>query len=103
MIVETADLPAQGGKDDITHPLDFFALPPERDIWLQIEVKNTIYDDFTDAEIAYLKRLHVWPTPFVANLPIVTVESTLSVKRAVAFVRNQLTLREKGRNPQERD
>jgi hypothetical protein len=86
VIVETADLPAQGGTD-ITHPLDIFALTPERDLWLQAELKNDHFADFTESEIDYLKRMRVWPSPFVANIPIIAATSALDVERAAESLR----------------
>lgn len=61
-VISLADLPG----DPLSNPLDLLVISPDFKRAVQVEVKNSIGEDFTPNERLYLKRAGVWdyPGPF---------------------------------------
>jgi len=80
--------PLKGNEDH--NPLDLFVGKPSKGWpWIQVELKTDIYAGFTANEIAYLKKVGLWPTPFnqTWRIPIVTATSADGIITAMKKLR----------------
>jgi hypothetical protein len=79
-VIETAALPGHPEHN----PLDLFVLDPAKKVWLQVEVKVSHLEPFTDNERLYLEKYGIWPTPYnlVGGIPIVAATDVIEIKRA---------------------
>lgn len=77
-VIRTSPLPG----DERDNPLDLFVGKPEEGWpWIQVELKTNIYAEFTTNEIAYLKRVRLWPNPFnlTWRIPIISATTAKSI------------------------
>jgi hypothetical protein len=86
VVIRTSPLP--GNEDD--NPLDLFVGKPSKG-WpfIQVELKTDIYAEFTTNEIAYLKKVGLWPNPFnqTWRIPIVAATSARGIVDALKKLR----------------
>lgn len=81
-VIRTSPLPG----DEEHNPLDLFVGKPEEGWpWVQVELKPDVFAEFTANEIAYLKRVAVWPTPYglTWRIPVIAETTAEGIIRAL--------------------
>lgn len=90
VVIRTSPLPGESEHN----PLDLFVgRPADGWPWIQVELKPDVFEEFTTNEIAYLKHVGVWPTPFglTWRIPVIAETTAEGIIRALEKLKNAQT------------